>query len=314
MDGKNQDQNDQSESAALTCGIVMPISAIDGCSAEHWAEVKILIQDAVEGIAEPKFQARLVSEADEVGVIHKRIVRGVYSSEIVVCDVSCKNANVMFELGLRLAFDKPTVIIKDDKTDYPFDTGVIEHLTYPRDLRYPRMVEFKQLLARKVLATYKAGAEDPNFSMFLKHFGEFKLASLQTGETTLDQAMIEGIGDLQREVAALRRTVQANQSLLSGGLANLGLGSPVVASSPGLLSAGIASQTAMSPDDEQLVVGWAESRLTTGSLTAFNELMSIRGKLASIAENSKVPETRARASRVLATMPSVSGRSKKNPP
>jgi hypothetical protein len=34
----------------------------------------------------------------------------------------------MFELGMRLAFDKPTVIIKDDKTDYMFDTGIIEHV------------------------------------------------------------------------------------------------------------------------------------------------------------------------------------------
>jgi hypothetical protein len=34
-----------------------------------------------------------------------------------LCDVSGKNANVMFELGLRLAFDNPTIIIKDDKTE-----------------------------------------------------------------------------------------------------------------------------------------------------------------------------------------------------
>ena len=113
---------------ALNCGLVMPISAIDGCTAEHWAEVKAIIQDALESIPAPKFLAKLVSDADDVGVIQKRIVQGVYSSDVVVCDVSCKNPNVMFELGLRLAFDKPTVIIKDDKTDYSFDTSVIEHL------------------------------------------------------------------------------------------------------------------------------------------------------------------------------------------
>jgi hypothetical protein len=77
-------------SANLSCGIIMPISPIDGCTAEHWAEVKEIIKDAVESIMEPKFTAKLVSDADDIGVIQKRIVQGVYNSDIIVCDVSAK--------------------------------------------------------------------------------------------------------------------------------------------------------------------------------------------------------------------------------
>jgi len=62
----------------------------------------------------------------------------------------------MFELGLRLAFDKPTVIIKDDKTEYSFDTGVIEHVPYPRDLRFAKVMEFKKRLTEKISNTYKS--------------------------------------------------------------------------------------------------------------------------------------------------------------
>ena len=144
----------------------MPISAMEGCSAEHWVEVKAIISEAIHAIADPSFVVRLVSDADDVGVIQKRIVQNVYASDIVVCDVSGKNPNVMFELGMRLAFDKPTVIVKDDKTDYSFDTGVIEHLGYPRDLRFGRMVAFKQALAEKVVATYKTARDDPKHSTF----------------------------------------------------------------------------------------------------------------------------------------------------
>jgi hypothetical protein len=57
----------------------MPMSAIDGCSEVHWAEVREIVQAAAD-------------------------------------------------MGLRLAFDKPTIIIKDDKTSYAFDTPPIEHL------------------------------------------------------------------------------------------------------------------------------------------------------------------------------------------
>jgi hypothetical protein len=64
-------------------------------------------------------------------VTQKRIVQNIYDNEMVICDVSAKNPNVMFELGMRLAFDKPAIIIKDDKTNYSFDTAPIEHLEYP---------------------------------------------------------------------------------------------------------------------------------------------------------------------------------------
>lgn len=165
-------------SKPLTCGLIMPISALDGCSADHWTDVKTIISDAVESIQQEKFIVKLVSDADDVGVIQKRIVQNIYNSDVVVCDVSGKNPNVMFELGLRLAFDKPTVIVKDDKTDYSFDTGIIEHVPYPRDLRFNRMVAFKSGLANKVLATYSASKEDPAHSTFLKNFGKFQTASL----------------------------------------------------------------------------------------------------------------------------------------
>lgn len=191
----------------LTCGLIMPISGIDGCTSEHWADVKAIIAEAVESIQSPKFNVRLVSDADDVGVIQKRIVQNVYSSDVVICDVSGKNPNVMFELGLRLAFDKPTVIVKDDKTDYSFDTGIIEHVGYPRDLRFNRMVAFKTLLAEKVSATYKAAVDNPEHSTFLKNFGQFHVASLSQDVVSADKVVVEMLSDLQTEMTRLRQSV-----------------------------------------------------------------------------------------------------------
>ncbi|MBF0307643.1 MAG: hypothetical protein HQL41_18615, partial [Alphaproteobacteria bacterium] len=189
----------------LTCGIVMPISAIDGCSADHWNEVKSIISDSIESIDALKFSVKLVSDSDDVGIIQKRIVQNVYSSDIIVCDVSGKNPNVMFELGMRLAFDKPTVIIKDDKTDYSFDTGVVEHIPYPRDLRFGKIVSFRAHLADKVLATYRAASADPDHSTFLKSFGRFQIAGLSQDTVPADKMVVEMLTDLQSEMARMRR-------------------------------------------------------------------------------------------------------------
>ncbi|SOS36027.1 hypothetical protein CFBP6411_04670 [Pseudomonas syringae group genomosp. 3] len=198
---------DDLKTSGLTCGLIMPISAIDGCAAEHWTEVKSILCDAIGDIEKFSFTAKLVSEQDDVGVIQKRIVQNIYTSDIVICDVSCKNANVMFELGMRLAFDKPTILIKDDQTDFSFDTGVIEHLLYPRDLRFSRMVAFKKLLSEKVAATYGAYIADPNHSTFLKNFGSFKIASVDQTVGTTDQVMLDMMQDLTREVARIGRRV-----------------------------------------------------------------------------------------------------------
>lgn len=196
--------SEKPNSASLTCGLIMPISAIDGLGSDHWAEVKSIIQDSVDSIDSPKFTAKLVSDADDVGVIHKRIVQGIYNSDIVVCDVSARNANVMFELGMRLAFDKPTVIIKDDKTDYAFDTSIIEHVAYPRDLRFSKITNFKRQLAEKIVATYKA-SENPSHSTFLKNFGTFKVAELNQKVGSGEQVIMEMLADIQQEVVRLRR-------------------------------------------------------------------------------------------------------------
>jgi hypothetical protein len=192
------------------CGIVMPISLIDGCSEAHWAEVLDIVRTAAENAG---FDANLVSTADDVGIIQKRIIQNLYDNPIVVCDVSGRNPNVMFELGLRLAFDKPTIIIKDDRTSYTFDTSPIEHLEYPRDLRFARIVDFKEKLAEKIQATHKKATTDKSYTTFLKHFGEFKVARVETKEVSGQEYILEemkNIKSMLRELS-IRDRIVANE-------------------------------------------------------------------------------------------------------
>ena len=189
----------------LNCGLIMPISAIDGCPKEHWNDVKNIIIDTVKSIENYDMKAQLVSDADDIGVIQKRIVQNVYNSDVVICDVSGKNPNVMFELGMRLAFDKPTIIIKDDHTGYTFDTGVIEHLEYPRDLRFNTIIDFKNKLKAKLISTYEESVKNPSSSVFLKNFGTFKVASLDVKEISADKAILESIEELRTDLRRFKK-------------------------------------------------------------------------------------------------------------
>jgi len=184
------------------CGIIMPISQLDGCSEQHWIDVKNILIEAIELAG---FEANLVSNADDIGIIQKRIIQNIYDNPIIVCDVSGKNPNVMFELGMRLAFDKPTIIVKDDKTTYSFDTSPIEHLTYPRDLRFNKIIDFKNELSNKIIGTIKKAKEDKDFSTFLKHFGKFTVAKLDTTEVSKEDYIIDELRDLRITISNLSR-------------------------------------------------------------------------------------------------------------
>jgi len=203
------------EKKVIKCGIVMPISEIDGYSMEHWCDVKEIIEEAVKSISEYSVETSLVSDADDVGIIHKRIINNIYNSDVVICDVSGKNPNVMFELGLRMAFDKAVVIIKDEYTDYSFDTGIIEHLQYPRDLRYSKINNFKVLLRDKFLSTYKKSVDGSDGGSFLKNFGEFKVAKIDVKEVSSSDMVLDSINELKRDVNSLRRQYRKTDNLRS---------------------------------------------------------------------------------------------------
>jgi hypothetical protein len=182
------------------CGLIMPISAIDGCGESHWEQVRAIIKEA---LAELDLSVDLVSEADEVGVIQGRIIQNIYDNDIVICDVSCKNPNVMFELGMRLAFDKPAVVIKDELTSYSFDTSPVEHLTYPRGLHYHQIQDFKVKLRAKVVATL-AAVNKPEHTSFLKHFGKFVVAGIDQKPVGKQEYLLAKLEELTREMGRLR--------------------------------------------------------------------------------------------------------------
>jgi hypothetical protein len=191
-------KNEESKESRMKCGIIMPIAETEGYNRDHWKDVLSILVDAVK---ETDFEPRLVSDDVAIGLIHDRIVTNIYNDEIVICDVSSKNPNVMFELGLRLAFDKPTIIIKDEKTGYSFDTGVIEHIQYPSSLRFGDILEFKNELVKRINATYNKSKEDPNYSPFLKSFGKTIVpASIQTTEIPEGKFILEQLSDLRHDI------------------------------------------------------------------------------------------------------------------
>jgi hypothetical protein len=196
------------------CGMVRPIAEMGTYSAAHWQDVHNIVEEAAKDAG---FKLRLVSENEAVGIIISDIVRNLYFDPIVICDVSGRNPNVMFELGMRVAFEKPVVVITDDETPFSFDISPIKHIQYPRSLRFPLINEFKARITNAIVATLETTG-DQGQRGYLQQFGPIEVTHL--GSQNLD------LEDIASSVLEMRRTLSQIAVNVSGAPASLATATP----------------------------------------------------------------------------------------
>jgi hypothetical protein len=76
-----------------------------------------LLRPAIEGAGFVAITAR----GQGSDLIHSTIVNGLLDADLVLVDLTEHNPNVLFELGLRIAERKPTVLVKAIGTNPIFD-------------------------------------------------------------------------------------------------------------------------------------------------------------------------------------------------
>ena len=59
-----------------------------------------------------------------------QIWRGINAAKVLVAELSTRNANVLYELGLAHALKKPVVLVSSNQPDVPFDLHHIRVIYY----------------------------------------------------------------------------------------------------------------------------------------------------------------------------------------
>jgi len=179
----------ENENSKLTCGIIMPIAASQGYTEEHWKNVLNIIKSAIDKT--DKFIAVPVWENFKSDIIHDTIINNLLKCDIVICDISTTNPNVMYELGLRMTIKKPVVIIKDDLTKPPFDTNMIRYEPYPKDLHYFKVEKFIENLCKILNNTWDDYQRAPDDFTQLVNLQEFKRYKIVTSSSEAESLTIE---------------------------------------------------------------------------------------------------------------------------
>src|ERR1044072_8988968 len=111
-----------------TCFVIMPFSDPPGYESGHFLRVfNALIAPACERAGLTPIRADSVASSS---VIMLDVIRNVVSADVVLCDLSSSNPNVVYELGIRHAAQKPPVVITDERTKDIFDLTAIRVSRY----------------------------------------------------------------------------------------------------------------------------------------------------------------------------------------
>ncbi len=134
MAGK--DESTKTYKSKPTCFMAMPISVVDPSKyrddQEHFEHV-------MKWLFEPAIEAAGFEPISPIGtgadIIHAGIVEQLQTADLVLADISTLNANVFFELGIRISLDRPVCMVMDDLVkSIPFDMNAVNHHKYKSTL------------------------------------------------------------------------------------------------------------------------------------------------------------------------------------
>ena len=130
---QSQEAPQENKAKKKRCFVIMPISDADNYSPGHFGRVyDHLIKPACEQAGFEPIRADKNTKSDFIVI---DIINQIVNCDMAICDLSSRNPNVFYELGLRQAFDLKTVLIKDEITARAFDISGIRTMEYKSTLR-----------------------------------------------------------------------------------------------------------------------------------------------------------------------------------
>lgn len=103
--------------------VMMPFSA-------EFNSVYDVIKDACKKAGHP---ARRIDEIYGPSKIISDIFTTIAQSRLLVCDLTGRNPNVLYETGLAHALGRDVILLTQNKEDVPFDLRQIRYITYLRN-------------------------------------------------------------------------------------------------------------------------------------------------------------------------------------
>lgn len=135
------------------CFVIMPISESEGYPTGHFGRVyEHIIKPACELAGFKPIRADDIMTTNYIAL---DIIKNIIECDMAICDLSSRNPNVLYELGIRQAFNLPVTLIKDMKTKRVFDIQGFRDIEYDESLRIDTVEIATQDLSEVIKNTFE---------------------------------------------------------------------------------------------------------------------------------------------------------------
>ncbi len=145
----------------MNCFVIMPFGDPEK-EPEKARKLELLYSDCIKPTVEA---ITIPGKSDEIIYCHRadksarpgeiitHIIENLVSADIVIADLSGRNPNVFYELGVRHAVNNNTILIADDLDDIPFDLRGLRTITYKWDAE--QMLKLQKSLKAAIVEILK---------------------------------------------------------------------------------------------------------------------------------------------------------------
>ena len=182
------------------CFVIMPISDHPDYENGHFGHVyRDIIAPACVAAG---FKPVRADENRGTNVIQHEILKQLITSPLAICDLSTRNPNVMFELGLRQAFDKPVVLIQDENTPKIFDISMFRYTSYRSRRKYDEVLIDQASIEAAIHQTIKDSKDGSGVNSLIKFLSIEKALSDLPASDNPERDVILG---MQRQLDEIMR-------------------------------------------------------------------------------------------------------------
>ena len=207
MAQKKEEQGQKPEKK--TCFVIMPFSDPEGYERGHFRS--IYEYTFVPAIRAAGYEPLRIDDNSVSNLIHGKMMNELINAPMVLCDLSTNNPNVLYELGIRHAYDKPVVLVQEIGQDRIFDIGAITSVEYHPTRLYEEVVEDQQKITEAILQTANAKNTYSIMSLAMLQSARPASGGSFTGDDQLEYLMQE-MAQLSRKVGNLDKKLTGTQS------------------------------------------------------------------------------------------------------
>ena len=188
-----------------TCFVIMPFSDPEGYPDGHFRRVyEYTFKPAIEAAG---YTALRIDDNSVSNLIHSKMMNELVNAPMVLCDLSTNNPNVLYELGIRHAFDKPVVLVQEMGQNRIFDIAGITSVEYHPTRLYEETEEDHKRIRDAIVQTAEAKSRYSIMSMVALQSAQ----PIDDGDVSPEQQTAFLLQQMMQKITNLENQVRASQ-------------------------------------------------------------------------------------------------------